>query len=99
MGSPNTVRAGGGEWDPGGAEWPAAESSGLRRRKAMSTSGCEATGPAKSPLTLTLSIDPLHFEEQQVPRARSCDEAQEERRETRKPMRYTCIGLRLIQLI
>src|SRR2546427_749400 len=34
-----TAEAGGGEWDPGGAEWPTAESSGLRRRKAMSTSG------------------------------------------------------------
>jgi len=56
-------------------------------------------GTREEPLTLTLSIDPLHFEEQQVPRARGCDEAQEERRETRKPMRYTCIGLRLIQLI
>ena len=31
--------AGGSEWDPGGAEWPTAESSGPRRRKDMSTSG------------------------------------------------------------
>src|SRR2546422_10365965 len=38
--------AGGAERDPGGAEEPAAESAGLRRRKDMSTSGCEATGPA-----------------------------------------------------
>ena len=30
---------GGAAWDPGGAEWPAVESAGLRRRKAMSTSG------------------------------------------------------------
>jgi len=30
---------GGTAWDPGGAEWPTAESSGPRRRKAMSTSG------------------------------------------------------------
>jgi len=31
--------AGGAEWDPGGAEWRAAESTGLRRRNAASTSG------------------------------------------------------------
>src|SRR5207245_1389248 len=30
---------GGAEWDPGGAEWPTAESAGLQRRKVMSTSG------------------------------------------------------------
>src|SRR2546422_7894045 len=35
----SSVIAGGGERDPGGAKWTAAESAGLRRRKAMSTSG------------------------------------------------------------
>ena len=30
---------GGAAWDPGGAEEPTAESAGLRRRKALSTSG------------------------------------------------------------
>src|SRR2546422_386255 len=33
------IRAGGAAWDPGGAEEPTAESAGLRRRKALSTSG------------------------------------------------------------
>src|SRR5437667_9198702 len=38
-GPPPNFLAGGAERDPGGAEWPTAESAGLRRRKAMSTSG------------------------------------------------------------
>jgi hypothetical protein len=35
----NFVATGGAAWDPGGAEWRAAESTGLRRRNAASTSG------------------------------------------------------------
>src|SRR3989442_6383557 len=38
-GKPNRYCWGGAAWDPGGAEEPTAESSGLRRRKALSTSG------------------------------------------------------------
>src|SRR5207253_7864514 len=33
------IGAGGAAWDPGGAEWRAAESTGLQRRNAASTSG------------------------------------------------------------
>ena len=36
---PKVKKAGGAAWDPGGAEGPTAESAGLRRRKALSTSG------------------------------------------------------------
>src|SRR2546428_12574652 len=66
----SSVIAGGAERDPGGAEWTAAESAGLRRRKAMSTSGWlgDRTRPMMvsarllrsarndNPLTLTLSL-------------------------------------------
>jgi len=50
--------AGAAERDPGGAEGPAAESAGLRRRKAMSTSGWlgDRTHNNEFPLNLALSL-------------------------------------------
>src|SRR5437870_9303044 len=68
------VQVGGAERDPGGAEWPTAESAGLRRRKAMSTSGWLGDRTRASGQACKVLVDVLDFLPKMLQRERPVDD-------------------------